>query len=65
MCYSLMGNFNTHMDIDWDAVPIRELPTKAAIAKQRKQQARFLKGPIPLYLLQYAAQYPARPWLLI
>ena len=56
MCYSLMGNFNTHMDIDWDAVPIRELPTKAAIAKQRKQQARFLKGPIPLYLLQYAAQ---------
>ncbi len=53
-----MDNPNPHMDIDWDAVPILELPTKASIVKQRKQQARFLKGPIPLYLLQRAAQLP-------
>ena len=53
-----MYNSNPHIDIDWDAVPIRELPTKASIAQQRKQQVRFLKGPIPLYLLQHAAQLP-------
>jgi hypothetical protein len=44
--------------IDWETVPTQELPTSIAHRRRVKQQERFLKGPIPLRLLQLAAQLP-------
>ncbi len=44
--------------IDWEALPTQELPTSIARRRRVKQQERFLKGPIPLHLLQQAAQLP-------
>jgi hypothetical protein len=44
--------------IDWEALPTQELPTSIAHRRRVKQQERFLKGPIPVPLLQQAAQLP-------
>jgi hypothetical protein len=44
--------------IVWETLPTEELPTSIAGQRRVKQQERFLKGPIPLRLLQQAAQLP-------
>ena len=44
--------------IDWSNVPTNELPTTASHRERQKKQERFLKGPIPLYLLQRATKLP-------
>ena len=44
--------------IDWSNVPTNELPTSVSLRGQRKKQERFLKGPIPLSLLQRATKLP-------
>ena len=44
--------------IDWSNVPTNELPTGVSRRGQRKKQERFLKGPIPLSLLQRATKLP-------
>ena len=44
--------------IDWSNVPTNELPTTASHQESRKKQERFLKGPIPLSLLQRATKLP-------
>ena len=42
-----MYNSNPHIDIDCDAVPIRELPTKASISKTAETASTLLEGPDP------------------
>ena len=44
--------------VDWENVPTNEIPTSVSSRGQRKKQERFLKGPIPLSLLQRAAKLP-------
>ena len=44
--------------VDWKNVPTKELPTSISRRGQRKKQERFLKGPIPLSLLQHATKLP-------
>ena len=44
--------------IDWSNVPTNELPTTASHRERQKKRERFLKGPIPLYLLQRATKLP-------
>jgi hypothetical protein len=44
--------------VDWENVPTNELPTSISRRGQRKKQKRFLKGPIPLSLLQNATKLP-------
>ena len=44
--------------VDWGNVPTNELPTGVSRRGQRKKQERFLKGPIPLSLLQRAITLP-------
>jgi hypothetical protein len=44
--------------IDWSNVPTNELSTTASHQERRKKQDRFLKGPIPLSLLQRATKLP-------
>ena len=44
--------------VDWGNVPTNEIPTSVSRRGQRKKQERFLKGPIPLSLLQRATKLP-------
>jgi hypothetical protein len=42
--------------VDWDKIPTKELPANLDRQGHRKKQERFLKGPIPLHLLQRASE---------
>ena len=44
--------------VDWGNVPTNELPTTASHRERQKKRERFLKGPIPLSLLQRATKLP-------